>query len=279
MKVRVTTDFGSEHGFVRRTGLDKDVVAQVFEGIDAHGNSSFPDKRGRVWIACPEKHKMEVSRVPTDAATGKPIEGAEPKIIEVEKSAGYYQLQRGEYHRMYAPDEEIVFRPVRPRISRFVGSALRLEGVEFHKSNTQIEWKDGQPFGHCSCVGLVFMALQLVRLLPDGFDMNLSPENFGGARPAKTLWKILHRNARQRDKETVRVGDIGLLRYKHVRNDLERPHHVGIITNLSPLTMIHASSLNLGGNGRVKTEVIDPKHDPLLYDALEEIWRIPALRD
>lgn len=270
MQVRIIGDYNAETDFVKRTGIAYDEIVEVWQGEDAFDNSVWPNRHGKLWVVAPNM-------------VGTPTRNEQGEVVVALKSEGYHPLKRGDYIILMPNQTDLKFRNVRPTRRRFADAALRFDGIGYHLSQTWVEYEGyppvPKPNGYASCVGLVFLALECVRLLPDGFDKNLSPENFGGKKPIVTLWEVLNENAKKVGKTTVRLGDILLFRYSDVRESLKRPHHVGICVQESPYMFIHSASTTIGGDGRVKIEPFDPQIDPLQWQRLEEVWRVNNLRD
>lgn len=270
MQVRSIGDYSRDMNFVNRSGITYGEALDVYEGADSANNLQWPNRHGQLWVFCPMGQELEVLDLTTN------------EIVKIRRNAGYYKMSRGEYIRIMGKHTDLKFRDVHPSRERFVRACRKFKALDYHVSQTWVEWEGdrltGTPRGHASCVGLILLGVLYVRLLPDGFDLNLSPENFGGVRPVKTLWNILHENCTQVDKESLMIGDILLFRYADVRPDLTRPHHIGVFVEANTMRMIHAASITIGGEGKIKEEHFGPDRNPLQWSRLEEVWRINNLR-
>ena len=162
---------------------------------------------------------------------------------------------------MNFPQTSTRFLPVQLHRGQFSGAAMRYIGLDYSEVNHVEVDANCTPRGTLNCYGVLLLALRDCGLLPDDFDLNLAPSRFGGQRPAKTLWHILHENFDEVPKTkldgtpNLEMDDVLLFRWLDVNNHLHEPHHVAQHLGASAHDpygqMIHALEWESGGGNSV----------------------------
>lgn len=178
---------------------------------------------------------------------------------------------------MKKPIENLQFAPVKVTRAAVVEAASKYIGMPYTRSaswvgrvgDEHLYNADGQLIGRTNCFALLLMVAIDVRWLPRDFDINLSPENFGGREPAKTLIEILHLNCTEIEVAAMRGGDVVLMQYKDINPKNNEPHHVALCVGAN--SFIHANE----ATGKVSEMSLDP----LFATRITSAWRLKNVVD
>ena len=173
----------------------------------------------------------------------------------------------------------LIFAPLAVTPGEVVAQVSRYVGLPYVQSSTYVEWQSGVPVGRTNCFGLLLLTARELGLLPDDFDVNLSPATFGQS-VEKTLIEILHENFTLVGLDAMAAGDVLLLRYRDRDARLVEPHHVAMCVKARALIgepafysapeMIHAVNMTASGAG----SVYRVQMDALFMGRVVSVWRM-----
>lgn len=177
------------------------------------------------------------------------------------------------------------FASVRVSTSQLAAAALQFETLAY-SSQTRVWHNDsGQWQGMANCFGILLLAAREVALLPQDFDLNLSPTRFNGQRPAKTLWQILHHNFDEVEwkdaegKSLLQRADVLLFRWLDVDQRLNEPHHVALHLGTRPHEpygrMLHALEGRSGG----QDSIFQQRLSELDWRRIDRAFRLKGIVD
>jgi len=158
--------------------------------------------------------------------------------------------------------EKLTFNPIPITPAQLVAAMLKYDGMAYADGATVVDrdekgelLRDGAGIvqGHGNCFGVLFLAAIDLGLWSG--DPNLPPSAYSGQDQIKTLAEVLEYNFTTHPRDTVRAGDVLMMRYRDTNPRHTTPHHVALCIESPPNPrMIHASN----GAGRIYSCMICP---------------------